>query len=73
VTADQIIREIETLPAEEQAAVIRFAYRLDAQRQLTGPELSALAERMVQSSDPAETMMLREEIERGFYGGKPNA
>ncbi len=73
MTAEQIIREIETLPAEEQAAVIRFAYRLDAQRHLTGRELSALAERMVQSTDPVETMMLREEIERGFYGGRPNA
>jgi len=67
------MHEIETLPIEEQARVIRFAYRLDAERQLTGGELSALAERMAQSSDPAEAMMLREEIVRGFYGVKPNA
>jgi hypothetical protein len=61
------------LPPEEQAKVVRFAYRLDAERRLTGAELSALAERMVASTDPAETVMLRETITRGFYGQKPDA
>jgi hypothetical protein len=56
-----------------QARVIRFAYRLDAQRQLTGPELASMADRLVRSTDPAETLKLREEIARGFYGGKPDA
>ena len=51
----------------------RFAYRLDAERQLTGPELSALAQRMVESTDPLQTAMLRKQIVRGFYGGKPHA
>jgi len=72
VTAEQIIREIQTLPLEEQAKIIRFAYRLDGERKLTGPELSALAERMAQTTDPGEAMILREEIARGFYGGKSN-
>ncbi len=72
MTAEQIIREIEILSPEEQAKVVRFAYRLDAERQLTGKELSALAERMIESTDPAQTAMLREEIIRGFYGGKPH-
>jgi hypothetical protein len=73
MTASQIIHEIEGLPPEEQAKVVRFAYRLDAERRLTGAELSALAERMVASTDPAETAMLRETITRGFYGEKPHA
>ena len=73
MTASQIIHEIEALPPEEQAKVVRFAYRLDAERRLTGAELSALAERMVASTDPAETAMLRETITRGFYGEKPHA
>ena len=73
MTAEEIIHEIETLPLEEQAKIIRFAYRLDGERQLTGGELSALAERMARTTDPGEAMMLREAITRGFYGGKPNA
>ena len=39
----------------------------------TGAELSALAERMVAVTDPAQAAVLREEITRGFYGGKPHA
>jgi hypothetical protein len=73
MTASRIIEEIEALPPAEQAEIIRFAYRLDAERRLTGPELSSLAERMVQSKDAAERAMLRETIARGFYGGKVNA
>ena len=73
MTVEQIIREIERLPLEEQAKIIRFAYRLDGERQLTGKELSALAERMARTTDPGEAMMLREAITRGFYGGKSNA
>ena len=73
MTAHEIIQEIKSLPPEEQAEVIRFAYRMDIERQLTGRELSSLAERMVTSTDPAETAMLRDAIRRGFYGGKPDA
>ena len=68
MTADQIIHEIKILSPEEQARVIRFAYRLDAERQLTDKELAALAGRMVTSTDSAEAAMLREAIVRGFYG-----
>ena len=35
-----------------QAEVIRFAYRLDGERKLSGKELGALAKRMIESSDP---------------------
>ena len=73
MTASQIIEQIEALPPEEQVKVVRFAYRLDAERRLTGEELSALAERMSQATDPVETAKLRETISRGFYGVKPDA
>ena len=73
MTSREIMEEIENLPPQEQAEVIRFAYRLDAQRQLSGTELTSLADRMVNASDPAEALLLREAIIRGFYGGKPHA
>ena len=73
MTASQIIEEIRRLRPEEQLGVIRFAYELDAERQLTGDELSALAERMVNATDPAEQARLREEIMRGFYGRRQHA
>lgn len=73
VNASQIIQEIATLPPDEQAKVVRFAYSLDAERQLSGPELSALAARMVATTDPSETARLRAEIIRGFYGGQAHA
>ena len=73
MTAKQIIAEISTLPPEEQEKVVRFAYALDAERRLTGGELSALGERIAASTNPVEKLMLREEITRGFYGGKPHA
>lgn len=73
MTAEQIIQEIQNLPTREQAEVIRFAYQLDAERQLTGGELSALAGRLVKATDPEEASALREEIVRGFYGRRPHA
>ena len=73
MTAAKIIEELKKLSPKEQAEVIRFAYRLDAERHLTGKELSALAERMANSSDPAEAALVREAIVRGFYGGEPHA
>jgi hypothetical protein len=73
MTAEQVISEIESLSPDEQAKVVRFAYQLDAGRQLTGEELSALAQRMVDSSDPVQKALIRDAIIRGFYGEKPNA
>ena len=73
VTAAKIIEEIKNLPPEQQAEVIRFTYRLDAEHQLTGKELSALAKRMTKTSDPTEAALVREAIVRGFYGGERNA
>ena len=68
MTASEIIEEIKRLDPKEQLGVIRFAYQLDAERRLTGKELSSLAERMINASDPAEEAKVREEIVRGFYG-----
>jgi hypothetical protein len=73
MTVSEIIREIRTLPPEEQAQVVRFAYQLDAERKLTGEELSALARRMVNAADPEQAMAVREEIVRGFYGERRDA
>jgi hypothetical protein len=73
VTASEIIEEIKRLDPKEQLGVIRFAYQLDAERRLTGKELSSLAERMLNTVDPAEQIKVREEIVRGFYGQHQNA
>jgi hypothetical protein len=73
VTATQIIEEIKRLDPKEQLGVIRFAYQLDAERRLTGKELSSLAERMIASTDPVEQARVREQIVRGFYGQRKDA
>ncbi len=74
VTAQQIIEQIKQLDPKEQLGVIRFAYKLDAERQLTGKELSRLATRMTETDDAAEAATIREAIVRGFYGSqKENA
>lgn len=73
MTASQIIAEIQGLTPEEQAGVVRFLYQLDAERKLSGPELSTLAERLVKADDPIEASRVRETIVRGFYGAKPDA
>jgi len=73
MTASQVIHELEILPPEEQVQVIRYAYRLDATRQLTGPELTSLAEKMVEATDPAEVARIRDALVRGFYGNQSPA
>lgn len=73
VSAAQIIEEIQHLTPTEQAEVIQFAYRLDAERMLSGKELVALAKKMVAATDSTEALEIREQMIRGFYGGKPDA
>jgi hypothetical protein len=73
MTASQIIDEIKGLTPEEQAGVVRFIYQLDAERKLSGPELSALAERLVDAKDLVESSRVRETILRGFYGAGRDA
>jgi hypothetical protein len=70
VTAQQIIEEIKRLDPKEQLGVIRFAYQLDAERKLSGAELSNLATRMTETDDVVEAARIREAIVRGFYGAK---
>jgi len=70
MTASEIIEEIKRLDPKEQLGVIRFAYQLDAERKLSGPELSSLAARMTETDDAVEAARLREAIVRGFYGAE---
>ena len=70
MTAKQIIEAIKRLDPKEQLGVIRFAYQLDAERQLSGSELSKLAARMTETDDAAEAARIRETIVRGFYGSR---
>ncbi len=68
MTAAKVIEEILHLPREEQSRVLEFALELKRKRQLSGKELSTLAQRMVDEDDPAEVEKLKSEITRGFYG-----
>jgi len=68
MTATAVIEEIRHLPPGEQSRVLQFAFELARERQLSGKELAGLAQRMVESEDPAEIKKLRDEIHRGFYG-----
>ncbi len=68
MTATKVIEEIKHLPPAEQSQVIQFALELARTRQLLGKELSALAQRMVDSDDPAEVEKLKSALARGFYG-----
>ena len=73
MTVSKIIEEIEKLSPAEQAEVTRYVYNLDAKRQLSGTDLGALAERLKQTDDPLEAILVREAILRGFYGKEPLA
>ena len=73
MTAQQIIQEITTLPPEEQVKVVDFARQLDAQRQLTGKELGALADRLVNAKSKEDATAITNEMVRGFYGNEPHA
>ena len=45
----------------------------EVSRRLTPDQLTALAERMVASTDPDEVERLKKELERGFYGDSEHA
>ncbi len=68
MTATEIIREIDGLPPSERLEVVRYARQLDTAGQLSGAELGALAQRMVDAQNPAEAARLKAEIIKGFYG-----
>jgi len=68
MTASSVIEEIKQLPRAEQSRVIRFAFELARELQMSGEKLSNLAQQMADSNDPAQMQKLREQIHRGFYG-----
>jgi len=68
MTATAVIEEIKQLPRSEQSRVLRFAFELARERQLSGEALAELAQRMADSNDPAEKKRLREQIHCEFYG-----
>jgi hypothetical protein len=70
MTATQIIHEIDCLPPAELAEVVRYAKQLDTRRPLSGAELTELARRMVDATDPAEADRLQVALVKGFYGEK---
>jgi hypothetical protein len=73
MSALEIIKEIRQLPDEEQAKVKNFVRENLESGQLSGVELTALAQKMVDAKDPAEAKRLEDEIVRGFYGSVPHA
>jgi len=68
MTAEEVIEEIQHLPRAEQTRVVKFTFDLARQRQLSGRELSTLAQQMVDSNDPAEIERLKNALTAGFYG-----
>jgi hypothetical protein len=68
MTAAKVIEEMDDLPPEEQAKVIRHVLELARRRQLSADELGDLAERLAASNDPAEIIRLKSAMTRGFYG-----
>jgi hypothetical protein len=73
MTASQIIQRIKDLDPEAQAEVIRFAVAFQVERKLSGGELASLAGRLADAPTSEEATILREKLERGFYGAKPGA
>ncbi len=68
MTAAKVIEEIKLLAPNDQAQVIQFAFELARSRQLTAQELGELADRLAESTDPAEIVRLKSAMTRGFYG-----
>jgi hypothetical protein len=68
MTASAVIDEIKQLTPVEQSQVIQFALELARTRCLAGSELSALAQRLADSDDPAEVEKLKTALAHGFYG-----
>jgi hypothetical protein len=68
MTAAKVIEAMDDLPPQEQIRVIQHAFELARTRQLSGDELGELAQRMVESNDPAEIERLKSAMTRGFYG-----
>lgn len=68
MTAAGVIEEIKQLSPADQSRVIEFTLELARERQLSGPQLTNLAEHLRDTGDPKEAASLRDAIHRGFYG-----
>jgi hypothetical protein len=68
MTAAKVIEEIDDLSPDEQARVIQHAFKLARGRQLSPDELGELADRLAESTDPAEIIRLKSALTCGFYG-----
>ncbi len=68
MTANQVIEDIKLLPREEQSRVVQFAIELARSRQLMAEDLVLIAQKMLETKDPAEKKRLEDELTRGFYG-----
>jgi len=68
MTANQVIEDIKLLPREEQSRVVQFAIELARSRQLMAEDLVVIAQKMLETKDPAEKKRLEDELTRGFYG-----
>ena len=69
MTAVEIIREIERLPAGEKPQVLSVLLRSQAKNSKLSPEeLVALADQMLAAQDPEEADRLEARILSGFYG-----
>lgn len=68
MTADQIIQDIKSLPRDQQSRVVQFAVELARSRQLRAEDLVVIAQKMLETTDPAEKKRLEDELTRGFYG-----
>ena len=68
MTATESIHEMDSLPPAGLAVVVRHAKELDKRRPLSGAELTEVARRMVDATDPAEADRLQEALVKGFYG-----
>ena len=73
MTTSQIMQEIKNLKPDDQATVVQFAYKLDAKRQLSRNEITALAKKMVATTNHLEKARIRRQIAQGFYGTQDNA
>jgi hypothetical protein len=62
MTAADVIEDIKLLPREEQSRVVEFAMALPRTRQLSGEELGVIAQKMLDTDDPAEKKRLEEEL-----------
>lgn len=70
MTVGQILHEINCCPPAEQEKAVNSARKLPAKKPLSCTELTALAQRMVDATDPATAQRLKADLVKGFYGNE---